>query len=164
MHKKLCFILSFLTLTLLQPSLNQPATGGLTVSFQSENICIDYDETCGHLTMCGKTNKLHVCKTLARKCRKMHQSCGKQTGLYGKISTVDKIDNNALKMYQTSTSFLPTLTFARSFHGILWQVFVHLHSFTVLQHFSSFCMYNNSLLHSWDVYSLVTGTSTTVGL
>ena len=77
-----------------------------------------------------KPTKLHVCKTLVWKCRKMHQSCGKQTGLYGKISRVDKIDNNALKMYQTSTSFLPTLTFARSFHGILWQVFVHLHSFS----------------------------------
>ena len=70
MHKKLCFILSFLTLTLLQPSLNQPATGGLTVSFQSENICIDYDETCGHLTIGGKTNNYMYAKIFSVKMQK----------------------------------------------------------------------------------------------
>lgn len=40
------------------------------------------------------------------------------TRLHQKIQTADKIDNNALKMYQTSTSFLPTWKFAWTFYGI----------------------------------------------
>ena len=78
---------------------------GLTISFQSENnITIMIKLMACHLTGYVKiTNNMEIS---VGKCRKIHQVCGKQTGLCGKISTVDKIDNyNSFQMYRTTVKW-----------------------------------------------------------
>ena len=95
-----------------QPSQNQPAAcpaSCLLYRFDCLFLVGKYITIMIKLMACHLTGYVKITNNMeisVGKCRKIHQVCGKQTGLCGKISTVDKIDNfNAFEMYRTTVKW-----------------------------------------------------------